>query len=496
MKAQAGDIQTEAIALPVTPRPYPVYKSSGLDWLGEVPEHWELRRTKTVLRQRVEKGHPNEPLLAATQTKGVVRKELYENRTVLAMKDLHLLKLVHVKDFVISLRSFQGGIEYARERGIISPAYTVLYPSNRSHHGYLAKLFKSEPYVQNLTLFVTGIRQGQNIDYDRLSRSSLPLPPLPEQRAIVRFLDHADHRIRRYLRAKERLIELLEEQKQAIIHQAVTGQIDVRTGQPYPAYKNSGVEWLGKVPEHWEVRRLKQVSSIQGGFAFSTDSFGNEGIPVVRMNNIRRGTLDLENVVRIPEDKSKDAFALKEGDIIYGLSGSIGATGSLGNYAVIKSRDIPAQLNQRIARFRPVIDRITEEFLVWSLQTSILYRQVLSHTTGTAQFNVSTNDLGNVAMALPPVEEQWKVTKHLSTIITDIGIAVSRARRQIELLQEYRTRLIADVVTGKFDVGEVAARLTSPTKFHLDRNGEIPHDNLDTKHTAILKGESDNSDKK
>ena len=244
-------------------KPYPKMKDSGIEWLGEVPAHWDLRRTKSLLVQRSEKGFPNEPLLAATQTKGVVRKEKYENRTVLAMKDLELLKIVRVGDFVISLRSFQGGIEFAREQGIISPAYTILYPFELDHHAYLAKIFKSRPYIENLSLFVTGIRQGQNIDYERLARSYLPLPPLSEQTAIVRFLDHADQRIRRYIRAKQKLIALLEEQKQAIIHHAVTGQIDVRTGEPYPAYKDSGVEWLGDVPEHWEVRRVKTHSSCR-----------------------------------------------------------------------------------------------------------------------------------------------------------------------------------------------------------------------------------------
>src|SRR5690606_26256126 len=151
-------------------------------------------------------------------SKGVVRKEQYENRTVLALKDLHLLKLVRVGDFVISLRSFQGGIEYAREQGIISPAYTILYPTRADMHGYLARLFKSAPYIENLSLYVTGIRQGQNIDYEKLARAELPLPPLLEQSAIVRFLDYADRRIRRYIRAKQKLIKLLEEQKQAIIH--------------------------------------------------------------------------------------------------------------------------------------------------------------------------------------------------------------------------------------------------------------------------------------
>ena len=237
-------------------KPYPVYKASGVEWLGEVPEHWDLRRTKSLLVQRSEKGFPNEPLLAATQTKGVVCKEKYENRTVLAMKDLELLKIVRVGDFVISLRSFQGGIEFARDQGIISPAYTILYSFEPDHHAYLAQVFKSRPYIENLSLFVTGIRQGQNLDYERLARSYLPLPPLPEQNAIVRFLDHIDRHIQQYIHAKQKLLTLHGEQRLAIIHQAVTGQIDVRTGKPYPFYKPSGVDRLGDVPAHCEVRRL------------------------------------------------------------------------------------------------------------------------------------------------------------------------------------------------------------------------------------------------
>ncbi len=189
-------------------KPYPAYKDSGEPWLGDVPEHWDLRCTKTLLRERSEKDHPDEPLLAATQTKGVVLKERYENRTVLALKDLNLLKFVHVGDFVISLRSFQGGIEYARDQGIISPAYTILCTDNSATHDYLAWLFKSQPYIDNLRLYVTGIRQGQNLDYEKLSRSQLPFPT-DERLSIVRFLNHADRSIRRYILAKQNLIKLL-----------------------------------------------------------------------------------------------------------------------------------------------------------------------------------------------------------------------------------------------------------------------------------------------
>jgi len=203
-------------------------KPSGVEWLGDVPEHWILQRMKTVLIERAVKGYPDEPLLAATQSKGVIRKENYENRTVIAQKDLHLLKLVKTGDFVISLRSFQGGIEYAREQGIISPAYTVLYPINSNSHGYLAWLFKSVPFIENLKLNVTGIREGQNIDYNRLSRSKIPLPPLNEQNSIASYLNEITKNIQFNIESINKEIALLREYRTRLIADVVTGKLDVR----------------------------------------------------------------------------------------------------------------------------------------------------------------------------------------------------------------------------------------------------------------------------
>ena len=253
-------------------KPHPKYKPSGVDWLGNVPSHWQTRRLKTVLSERVEKGFPDEPLLAATQAQGVVLKEQYENRTVLALKDLHLLKLVHVGDFVISLRSFQGGIEYAYERGIISPAYTVLHSIDGTVNEYLARLFKSGPYIENLSLHVTGIREGQNIDYSKLRVSLIPLPPIDEQAAIMRYLNQADARVSRGISSKEHLIELLTEQRQATIHSAVTRGLD-----PNVRLKDSGVKWLGDVPEHWRKVRLKALLTrpLQNGLFKKKDQFGS-----------------------------------------------------------------------------------------------------------------------------------------------------------------------------------------------------------------------------
>jgi len=451
-------------------QPYSEYKESKLPWLGRCPSHWALRRTKILFHERVQKGFPNEPLLAATQTKGVVRKEDYETRTVTAQKDLHLLKLVETGDYVISLRSFQGGIEYAHQRGIISPAYTILKPGKSAKSGFYTPFFKGKPLVNSLSLFVTGIREGQNVDHERLSRAEMPLPPEDEQAAIVRFLDHANRKIDGFIRAKRKLIGLLNEQKQAIIHRAVTRGLNTKA-----PLKPSGIPWLGDIPTGWISIRLKNVCRIRGGFAFKTDTFSDSGIPVVRMSNLRRGRLHLRDAVRIAPSNCVTGFELAESDILYGLSGSVGATGSLGNFAIVRPEDLPAQLNQRVARFRPDTKKLTVRFLTYIIQTSNFYDQVLADTTGTAQFNVSTNDVSRVTLGLPSVTEQSAICDWLDDALKGPNELIARTEREIALMQEYRTRLTADVVTGKLDVCAAAEKLpdlTDQPQTELDESSD------------------------
>ena len=432
--------------------PYPDMKDSDMEWLGAVPEHWDLCRMKTLFLRRNEKGHPNEPLLAATQTKGVVRKEHYENRTVLAMKDLHLLKLVQVNDFVISLRSFQGGIEYARQRGIISPAYTVLYPVRREDHGYLAHLFKSTPYIQNLSLSVTGIRQGQNIDYEKLSRSRLPIPPLMEQASIVRFLDHADRRIRRYIRAKERLIELLEEQKQTIIHQAVTGQFDVRTGQPYPAYKDSGVKWLGQVPKHWTVRRVKQVAQIlRGKFAHrprNDPSLYDGRYPFIQTGEVARAERVIRSYSQTVNERGLAVTRMfPTGTLVMTIAANIG------DVAVL---DFAACFPDSIVGFVPR-NGVTRDILYYVFRA--IRPELLRDAPVNTQGNLNIERIGSQRIPLPVLHEQHQIVQQIDARLAGLNAAISKTKDKIALLHEYHTRLIADVVTGKLDVRDATMHL-------------------------------------
>lgn len=417
-------------------KPYSKYKPSGVEWLGDVPAHWNVRRTKSLLKERSQKGFPNEPLLAATQTKGVVRKEHYENRTVLALRDLHLLKLVCPGDFVISLRSFQGGIEYARDRGIISPAYTILYPENPDIHGYLAWLFKSKPYIENLTLHVTGIRQGQNIDYGKLCVSKIPLPPIPEQIAIVRYLDHADERIRRYVSSRERLIELLEKYRQAVIHHAVTRGLD-----PDVRLKPSGVEWLGDVPVHWEVRRLKfsvenvidqtqkrkkhEIYLAMEHVESWTGKYSDAGADVVFDSQVKRF-------------RAEDVLFGKLRPYLAKVTRPDQAGVCVGEFLVLRPRNCimsPSYL-ERLMRSKPIIDTIN------------------ASTFGAKMPRADWQFIGGRAQPLPPLSEQIAISAYLDKATADIDASIDRAWREIELLSEYRTRLIADVVTGQVDVRE------------------------------------------
>lgn len=203
-------------------------KESGIEWLGKIPAHWEVRKIKNCLQERSEKGYPNEPILCATQSRGVIPQDMYDNRVVVVNKDFDKLKLVKCGDFVISLRSFQGGIEYAYYQGIISAAYTILTPKDKRNSEYFKHLFKSHDFIQLLQTCVTGIREGQNINYAMLAKHFIPIPPIEEQQKIVLYIKNRLYVIDEYISKLKAEINYLQEYKQRLISDVVTGKVDVR----------------------------------------------------------------------------------------------------------------------------------------------------------------------------------------------------------------------------------------------------------------------------
>ena len=287
-----------------------------------------------------------------------------------------------------------------------------------------------------------------NLNTDTVGGIYLGWPPLPEQTAIVRFLDHTDRRIRRYIHTKEKLIALLEEQKQAIIHQAVTGQIDIRTGQPYPAYKPSDVEWLGDVPAHWGVRRTKSLFRLRT--EKSGVAHGRELLSIYTHIGVRpRKDLDEKGNKASTTD---DYWIVKRGDLIANkLLTWMGAIG-VSHYDGVTSPAYDILM--------PIADLVSD-YYHHLFRTRIYLQQFKQRSRGIMDMRLRLyfNQFGQITIPVPPVDEQRAIINFYDEATVDTDHVINQARRQIDLLHEYRTRLIADVVTGKLDVREVAAAL-------------------------------------
>ena len=325
----------------------------------------------------------------------------------------------------------------------------------------MEQLLRSKPIIDTVNSSTFGAKMPR-ADWQFMSGMAIALPPLPEQAAIVRFLDHADRRIRRYIRAKQQLITLLEEQKQALIHQAVTGQIDVRTGQPYPAYKPSGVEWLGDVPAHWEIRRLKSmVRRIDQGVSPQADNYLADGTAwgVLKAGCVNRGVFRESEHKRLAAGFVFDSvLAVAAGDVLVSrASGSPHLVGSVGR---ISSLNYKLILSDKT--FRPIFNQnVDPDFMVMAMNSRYYRQQVkqaISGAEGLAN-NLPLSSLRALFFVVPSIDEQHDIVGYLRRSTNELSEAVAHAERETSLLREYRTRLIADVVTGKLDVREAAARL-------------------------------------
>jgi len=407
---------------------YEKYKPTGIQWLPEIPEYWEAVKIKYCFNQRSEKGFPNEPILCATQSRGVIPQTLYENRVVVVNKGFEGLKLVKVGDFVISLRSFQGGIEYAYYQGIISSAYTILSPQKESSSPYFKYLFKSHPFIQLLQTCVTGIREGQNINYSVLGNSFIPIPPIPEQNKIVAYLDKRITLIDNCKCQRERELQTLNELKQAEIASVVTRGLN-----PDVPMKDSGIPWIGQIPDHWELRRFKTVCSL-------IREPSKNGDKKIALENIETNTGRL-----IATDSVFDGEGVhfEPGDILFGKLRPYLAkvylakesAQAVGDFYVFRSNGsiIPAYLHKLI---------ISAPFI----------GVVNAGTYGTKMPRASWQDISQLNIPLPPIEEQNAIVEYIESKTNKIDTMIEALKAEIDRLTEYKQRLISDVVTGQIDV--------------------------------------------
>lgn len=436
-------------------KPYPAYKDSGVEWLGEIPEHWPIERAKWLFHKMDRPVRDDDEVVTCFRDGEVT---LRRSRRVLGFTEsLQEIGYQGVRrgDLVIhAMDAFAGAVGVSDSDGKSTPVYSVCEPVPRANAHYHAYLVREMARTQWILALAKGIRErSTDFRFEALSSQRVPVPMLAEQAAIVRYLDYMDRRIRRYLRAKQKLIKLLEEQKQVVIHQAVTGQIDVRTGKPYPAYKDSGVEWLGQVPEHWEVRRMKQAfRRIVGGATPASGDARCWGGDVVWItpSDISKSEQLTDSLRHITAEGlgSCSAELAPPGSII------VTSRAPVGNVALAQ---VPLCTNQGCKALIPSERVIDSHFALPLLKT--LRAELQSLAVGTTFTEISTGRLGCVAIPLPPLPEQRDMVQFFDDTMAKADSAIAHAQSEIDLLREYRVRLTADLVTGKLDARKAVANL-------------------------------------
>jgi len=436
-------------------RRYPMMKDSGVPWLGEAPVHWEVRKLRHLLRRRTERNRPDLPLLSVVRERGVILRNVTDtggNHNYIP-DDLTNYKVVREGQFAMNkMKAWQGSYGVSRHDGIVSPAYFVFDLSGLAG-GFFHAAVRSQAYVPAFTRASDGVRVGQwDLAETRMREIHFLIPPRTEQTAIIRFLDYVDRRTRRYIRAKQRLIKLLQEQKQTIIRQAVTRGLD-----PNVSLKPSGVQWLGDVPEHWAVKRLSALAEFKAGKAHEqfVDPAGD--YICVNARFVSTGGAARKHCIEC-------LVPAKRGDVLMVMSDL--PNGRALARAFLVDDDARYAVNQRVCAITAISAHSRYLFFYLNRNPGLL-----RHDDGSNQTHLSNGDFKTLPVLVPPRDEQIAISAYLARQTATRDCGVETARRQIELLREFHQRLVADVTTGKVDVREAAARL--PDERH---EPELPSD--------------------
>jgi len=426
--------------------PYAEYKESGQEWLGRLPSHWDVRRMKLLLREVDSRSATGkEQLLRVSQYTGVTQRKTADGSDAPDTRAASLVgyKRVAKQDLVVNIMlAWNGSLGASRYDGITSPAYCVYRFNKSASPWYYHELMRLPLYKGRIKTASTGVVESRLRLYsDDLGRIEALVPPPDEQSAIVRFLDHANRKIDGFIRAKRKLIALLSEQKQAIIHRAVTRGLDANV-----PLKPSGIPWLGEIPRHWEVRRIKYLFH-------EIDNRSKDGKETHLAMSQRFGLVPSSLVGSAMRSESYAGAKLcLEGDLVLNR-----LKAHLGVFALAKQAGV---ISPDYSVFRKKV-AISMEYYESVLRSSACRRELHIRAKGLVEgfWRLYTDDFFDIRLPVPPLDEQRKIMSVLSVETVDLNTAIARTEREIALMQEYRTRLTADVVTGKLDVREAAARL-------------------------------------
>ena len=431
---------------------YSSYETTGIEWLRDLPRGWQLHEGKRLFSNRREPSLIEDEQLAASQQYGVVPQALMmsmnDAKVMLALKGTSTFRHVEAGDFVISLRSFEGGIEYSAYSGCVSPAYTVLAARKQISREYYRHLLKSGPFVGALQSTTDSLRDGKAITFGQFGAIPLPIPSLEEQSQIARFLDYETAKIDALIEKQQQLIALLKEKRQAVISHAVTKGLN-----PDAPLRDSGVEWLGEVPAHWTVGKCGFYLSILSGFAFHSMGFSvhENDVRLLRGINVAVSKIRWDETVRwrrFAGDGLKP-YEMAENDLVLGMDRPLIGEGV--RVAKIRRDDLPCLLLQRVARLKTG-DRLVSDYLMHILSSDMFEAHFSPETTGVSVPHISPSQIADFVIPIPPIEEQKMIIAHLDTQTRNLDALAMRASEAERLLQERRTALISAAVTGKIDV--------------------------------------------
>ncbi len=427
---------------------YDDYKDSGVEWLGEIPEHWEVSRLGLILNPISTNNRLDLPLLSITREKGVILRDLdneEENHNFIP-DDLSNYKVLLKGQFGMNkMKAWQGSYGISNYDGIVSPAYFIFNLDSRLYSAYFHSAIRSKLYVSFFGAASDGVRIGQwDLSKPRMKNIPFLIPPPKEQNAIAEFLDRKTALIDQAIGIKQKQIELLKERRQVLIHNAVTKGLN-----PNAKMKDSGVEWIGEIPEGWEVTRLKNKIILLTGYPFKSEKYVDEGIKLARGINVKEGVLDWKETRFWPSiEKHLEPYLLKEGDVLIAMDGSkVGK-----NFCKIKEQDLPILLLQRVARLRTKLN-LTSDFLYNNIANQNFLKWVEMTKTDPMVPHIAPADINNFQIGLPPLQEQKLISKFINTLSAKIATAISCKEKEIEKLKEYKSTLINSAVTGKIKVG-------------------------------------------
>ena len=427
-------------------RPYPAYKESGMLWLGRVPKHWECLPHRAIFEEVKEQGHLDEQLLSVTIGRGIIRQEdllADSSKKDSSNIDKSKYKLVEPGDIAYNkMRAWQGAVGVSKYRGIVSPAYIVERLRGELRPEYFHYLFRTPGFAKEAERWSYGITSDQwSLRPQHFKMIYSCLPPQDEQDAIVRFLHSFDAKVRRFIRNRRRLIEVLNEQKQAIINRAVTRGLD-----PDVPLKPSGIDWLGDIPEHWEFKK--------GKFYFREVN--------QRSSTGKEELLSVSHITGVTPRSQKNIYMFKAGSYVgYKLvmPGQIAvntmwawmaAIGVSQYHGIISSS---YHTYEQIKKFTFNTDYLD---LLLRSKTYKYYYFLNSKGITSSRLRLYPEGFLNLKFLKPPEDEQRHIVNWLKNATASLDAAITRNYKEIDLIREYRTRLISDVVTGKVDVRHLA----------------------------------------